>query len=104
MSYCRFGEGDAYIYTTGLELICQSCVMDEERHSFITHSRSTMLVHAHLHRVRGDYIPGHVFERLKREIETEGDEVGDGLRSEDPPTDEGAGGADAAGADEGTTT
>ena len=102
MSYCRFGEADAYIIPTGDALECILCsLMGGE--IFHTTSRVEMLGHVILHRATGAFSPTRVDECLQHEIETEGDEVGDGLRSEDPPADEGAGGADAAGADEGSS-
>lgn len=102
MSYCRFGEADAYIFNhVDGYLICQACFLPPDRHSFTTHSRSTMLAHVQMHRTRGHRIPQRVDERLKREIAEEGDEVGDGLHPEDPPADEGAGGENPTGPDEG---
>lgn len=86
MSYCRFGEADAYIFlsTSGLE--CCGCFLapqekypepytnmfgiTREEYSLPVGPFETareMLDHIAEHRAAGHYIPEHVDERLKEE-------------------------------------
>lgn len=71
MSYCRFGEADAYIYESvdGVFQCCGCSLSTAENASdWNFPDRESMLEHIKLHRERGDYIPEHVDQRLKKEI------------------------------------
>ena len=86
MSYCRFGEADAYIYDdTYYGIICCACPLldtGETRyhevfkvdvpviHNFVAgYDRQKMLDHIEEHRDAGHYIPFDVDLRLRKEIE-----------------------------------
>jgi hypothetical protein len=85
MSYCRFGEADAYIYDDAYYgIICCACSLldkgktevaeygDEEPifYNFVAgYNRQKMLDHIAEHRYVHHYIPLDVDERLKEEIE-----------------------------------
>jgi hypothetical protein len=77
MSYCRFGEADAYIYYSAYDaLVCMACslmpIKDDELFpdTFIAETDyPKMLDHIAEHRNNGDYIPFSVDERLKREMQ-----------------------------------
>jgi hypothetical protein len=76
MSYCRFGEADAYIYYSAYDaLVCMACslmpIRDDELFpdTFIAETDyQKMLDHIAEHRYIGDYIPFSVDERLKEEM------------------------------------
>ena len=74
MSYCRFGEADVYIISSGADLNCILCSLCDGE-LFCTASRSEMLAHVGQHRVIGNHVPDSVDERLRREIVEKGDEV-----------------------------
>jgi hypothetical protein len=67
MSYCRFGEADAYIYESfdNNWQCCGCSLSDNWSHA----TREAMLAHIAEHRDAGDYIPERVDERLREEIE-----------------------------------
>ena len=80
MSYCRFGEADAYIYDDmGYALYCMACSLMPTTTAYsrflkkdiIIHEGfeagydyDAMLMHIAEHRAAGDYIPEYVDERL----------------------------------------
>lgn len=76
MSYCRFGEADAYIYYSAYDaLVCMACslmpIKDDELFpdTFIAETDyQKMLDHIAEHRYIGDYIPFNVDERLREEM------------------------------------
>lgn len=79
MSYCRFSEGDVYVFQTTAPraLECCACIMSEHSQRFGT--RSEMIAHLREHEAAGHSIPGGVIEGLEQEIEDIGDEVTDKL-------------------------
>lgn len=76
MSYCRFIEADVYVFEdTGGFFCCCGCSLSEINWgSFNCTHRSQMIDHLKKHQELGDYVPEHVFDRLKQEIYTDGDE------------------------------
>lgn len=73
MSYCRFSEGDVYVFEsagTGM-LTCCSCFLDDD---FWTGKRSEMIAHLERHRQAG-HATGSAIDRLLKEMDTEGDDV-----------------------------
>lgn len=67
MSYCRFLEGDVYVFmSVGGWLECCACSLSPET-SFSVQCDSTqsMLDHLDAHRAAGHYIPDHVYDDLK---------------------------------------
>lgn len=89
MSYCRFGEGDAYVCGNvgDKSLICYNCQLQHTiqivcfgrsfqiKDNFVTKSRKQMVNHLLEHRKNGHRIPQAAIRRLKKEIENFGDEV-----------------------------
>jgi hypothetical protein len=77
MSYCRFGEADAYIFEhVGGFWQCCACALlaesgGEEFASADFDTREEMLAHIDKHREAGHYIPDHVDQRLRDEMESE---------------------------------
>lgn len=74
MSYCRFGNADAYIFEhVGGYWQCCGCSLARsgtiDEWNFPT--RRAMLAHIAKHREAGDYIPSDVDERLQQEIDSE---------------------------------
>lgn len=83
MSYCRFGEADAYIYDDmGYALYCMACSLIPTTTAYSRFLKKDIIIHkgfkagydydamlAHVaeHRAAGDYIPEHVDERLRFE-------------------------------------
>jgi hypothetical protein len=76
LSYCRFGEADAYIFDHAYEgLVCMGCTLmpytddDLMPCTFIAgYDRQKMLDHIAEHRYIGDRIPFEVDERLREEM------------------------------------
>lgn len=70
MSYCRFGEADAYIFAStegGFE--CCACIISHPLpFSFTCETEEELLLHITKHRIVGDYIPESVDAELLREI------------------------------------
>lgn len=75
MSYCRFGEGDVYVFHTagspGLE--CCACILSPHSRRFVT--RSEMVEHLREHESAGHSVPGDVIPNLEAEIAAIGDRV-----------------------------
>lgn len=59
MSYCRFGEADAYIYMTYTGFDCCGCSLSKEEYVKLTTPRA-MLEHIEQHRAHGAHIPDDV--------------------------------------------
>ncbi|MCD6161838.1 MAG: hypothetical protein J7K40_05430 [candidate division Zixibacteria bacterium] len=85
MSYCmanHFPEGDEeycdiYLYGDSETdtIICMGCPMNGNEDVSFTR-RSDAIKHLEMHRARGDPAPyNRVIDKLKEEIETEGDEI-----------------------------
>jgi hypothetical protein len=78
MSYCRFGEADAYIYyDVRDDLVCMACLLMPIRDNelfpdtFIAgNDYQKMLDHISEHRYTGDHIPFEVDERLREEMKS----------------------------------
>lgn len=70
MSYCRFGEADAYIFAHiagGYE--CCACLLSEVDWGFVhVNTPEEMLNHIDKHRQEGHHIPLDVDERLRDEM------------------------------------
>lgn len=69
MSYCRFGEGDVYVYPSGDGFICQGCPLipgDEE--DFVCGTRMELLEHLTAHQQRGHFVPERALDRLRKEL------------------------------------
>lgn len=67
MSYCRFGESDAYIYENvdgWIECCACSLTSVDDLTSFKAETHEDMLRHVFHHRAAGDHIPEHVDTRL----------------------------------------
>lgn len=89
MSYCRFGEGDVYIFLSTDHLLeCCGCILqerewvDDESAFFggylksigeIIQSRfdttEDMIKHLELHKEKGDYVPASCIKRLLEDQE-----------------------------------
>lgn len=66
MSYCRFLEGDVYVYlSVGGYLECCACsLMEEEVFSFTAKNTGDMVKHLWEHQNKGHYVPEHTFDDL----------------------------------------
>jgi len=74
MSYCRFINGDVYVYDSADGLVCDFCsLLDGDFGYVIFKTRSGMIAHLQEHVAIGDHVGGAIV-RLRAEIETEGDE------------------------------
>lgn len=71
MSYCRFLEGDVYVFmSVSGWLECCACLLDaEEMHSLQFYSTQDMLEHLDAHRAANHHVPDHVYEDLKADDE-----------------------------------
>ena len=68
MSYCRFDEGDLYIYPSGANsIICTGCGAGDK--DFVTTSHSKMLEHIIQHLKKGASVPIYAAQRLFREMD-----------------------------------
>ena len=78
MSYCRVGpDSDVYVIATwhpeNRQHDALECFCGPPR-TFTT-ARSGMIIHLLEHQALGDKVPARAFERLKREIREQGDEL-----------------------------
>ena len=66
MSYCRFLEGDVYVFmSVGGHLECCACILDiEDWHSFEAKSTQEMIDHLEEHKKVGHFVPWGVVEHL----------------------------------------
>lgn len=70
MSYCRFGEGDAYIYpSTEGGYTCGACILVGQSVRFSTAEQ--MLWHVREHEDAGHHIPVTAIEQLSEDAEIE---------------------------------
>jgi len=76
MSYCRWGEGDVYMYgDVGDLIICCACSFNKPKddksfsndNGFATPKEA--LQHLYAHRHAGHVVPEYAIERLKEEME-----------------------------------
>lgn len=94
MSYCRFGEGDVYIFLSTDHLLeCCGCILqqrewiDDETALFKGYFKKIgediqekfdttegMIKHLELHRDHGQYVPDYCIEGLKKDQE-ENDQI-----------------------------
>ena len=67
MSYCRFLEGDVYVFmSVGGWLECCACTLaPEDWTSREFHSTQAMLDHLYEHRAVGHDVPDYVFDDIK---------------------------------------
>lgn len=72
MSYARFSEGDVYIYSDGVALVCCGCSL---RRNWNYETRRAMIHHIHEHQKAGHHVPTRCLRRLKEELLREGDRV-----------------------------
>lgn len=72
MSYCRFGEGDVYLYSSGDTYICALCLLQMELQVVpVNHKMDSpreVFNHMIEHKRAGHDFPSRVFERLAQEI------------------------------------
>lgn len=89
MSYCRFGEGDVYVFASGEGLTCMCCSMEpmskpvvgeslfegyssssfSMNEDFNCSTEGEMLAHLRNHIDAGDSVPQDAINRLEREVE-----------------------------------
>ena len=75
MSYCRFLEGDVYMFMSvegRIECMCCSLKGEEDPPSTF-YSRREAIKHLEAHKAKGDEVPTHAFQRLRRELLEDGD-------------------------------
>lgn len=77
MAYCRFSDGDVYLYhsSNGGIVCCHCCLKDDpfSPDDPIFPRRSEVLSHIDDHRAAGHRVPGRAGKILKREISELGD-------------------------------
>lgn len=87
MSYCRFGQGDVYVFhSVGGYATCMLCNLMPDRvvengvckgasfrSDYNTSSRKEMISHLKEHIEKGDMVPDSAIERIGMEIGEEGD-------------------------------
>jgi len=76
MSYCRWSEGDVYMFPSGNSIICMCCslgyVTERERHNcedVVLNTPQGALDHLQQHRDAGDIVPDCAFEQLRAEAQ-----------------------------------
>ncbi len=70
MSYCRFGDNDAYVLRTLQGLIYLACRLMREGDwygTFVAVDENDMINHLLKHKDQGHRIPNHAFKRLRKE-------------------------------------
>jgi hypothetical protein len=86
MSYCRMNrfDSDVYMYPGGSDerdfIVCCGCrilTIDENNYPSerVFYTRSAAIKHLEKHQEEGDNVPHYAFERLREEIEKEGNEI-----------------------------
>lgn len=69
MSYCRFGEGDVYLYhSSGGGFVCCECSLDSKSRWKRFPSRRRALAHLLRHKAVGQRVPARALSRLKAEM------------------------------------
>ena len=78
MSYARFSNGDAYIYShVDGYFICQCCLLKGKFEDFSCKTRSEMISHIFDHLYAGHSIPDKAVDRLCQELQEEGETCDD---------------------------
>jgi hypothetical protein len=92
MAYCRWGDGDLYIYEDARGgLTCCGCKLQEQPPagfdgaSFNCSTRSAMIAHIDEHRAAGHEVQKGVVDALREEIAQLGDRVGDQAEARSSP-------------------
>ena len=72
MSYCRFSDGDVYMFNAGNGIICRGCLLTEEtEHGYPNQIFETVWeAHDHLlaHRKAGHVVPDAAIHQLLKEV------------------------------------
>ncbi len=68
MAYCRFSEGDVYLFATGDRWICQHCKLAPLRRTCSLPSPLDAIQHLLEHRKAGHAVPGRAIDRLEDEV------------------------------------
>lgn len=68
MSYCRFSEGDVYLFSPEEGRYVCSCCRTWSEHDRTFDSAGEALAHLRVHRELGHVVPDHAFVRLRREM------------------------------------
>ena len=71
MSYCRFSEGDVYMYAGARGWICCACRLNPDLEHFadsVMASPQGALEHLFQHRTAGHEVPEYAIQRLNGEI------------------------------------
>ena len=86
MSYCRWSEGDVYLYPCRVrnepeQIVCCECQLrtvadDGWRGDVYLPTRSAALAHIEEHLAAGHQVPADAVSRLRDEIERFGDDAG----------------------------
>jgi hypothetical protein len=67
MSYCRFSDGDVYMYPSVEGVTCCACRLQSSSETIYMETKEEALEHLILHQERGDSVPQYAFERLMEE-------------------------------------
>lgn len=78
MSYCRWHEGDVYLYASVKGYVCCCCALGRspaerdvsERKDVLLASPRIALEHLHTHRNGGQKVPERAFNRLQEDVTT----------------------------------
>lgn len=69
MSYCRFSEGDVYMYHSSAGIVCALCSLSGgASHDPTFNNPQDALAHLHLHQDAGGSVPARAFTALHDEI------------------------------------
>ena len=72
MSYCRWSEGNVYMFPSGNSIICMCCSLmlgdGFDREDVILNTVQEALEHLQQHRDAGHDVPDCAFERLRAEM------------------------------------
>ncbi len=68
MSWCRFGEGDVYLYQSLSSYVCCMCSLPEVDLMFETQDLEEYITHIGVHRKNGEYIPSDVEDRIRQDV------------------------------------
>ena len=82
MSYCRFSNGDVYLFDNGYEFECCGCRLSEEISPVLCKTIPDAIKHLQAHRAVGHEVPDIAFDRLETERITETTIFGKRIRPE----------------------
>ena len=69
MSYCRFSDGDVYMYNHVNGFIeCCACSLEPDNRSIAIYTKTEALQHLYKHNKNGDKVPLYAIARLEKEI------------------------------------